>query len=241
MTHWALITGAARRIGRVTALALAEAGWNIVIHYKTSRAEAEQLAEDIKAKGRNAYLVAADLADAESASHLIPRLVAELGSLAALINNASLFEPDARDPDGARHQTMNVAAPRLLSKALYSAAAGTHGTLPVIVNLLDADPSKPHFASYNRSKIALAEMTRDLALRFAPKVRVNGVALGAILPSPRESPEHFSALVKSSPLALPITPEAVASTIRFLLENNAITGVIIPVDGGAHFKRDHST
>ena len=235
--RWALVTGAARRIGRVTALDLAKAGWNIVVHYNHSQDEAKSLVEAIQDLGREACLAEIDLQNEKAVAQLIPQVTAELGPLGALVNNASLFEPDSFDPDGAHHHAINVVAPTILSEGFY-ASHKQHklAQLPVIVNLLDSGVFRPQFSAYNRSKCALESITRDMALRFAPFMRVNGAALGRIVPSPRETESHFDKWVAATPLGVRIVPESVASGIRFLVENPAITGEVIRIDGGGHLK-----
>jgi NAD(P)-dependent dehydrogenase (short-subunit alcohol dehydrogenase family) len=229
MSKWALVTGAAKRIGRAIALELADAGYDIVVHYNTSGAAARQLAKQIRDGGRQACLAEIDLANGTLTRRLIPSLTKAIGPLAVLVNNAGLFEPTLRHD---RHRVVNTTAPRILSEVFHQCLReGQQGS---IVNMLDANPTQAAFAGYNSSKIALAHMTRDMAQRFAPFLRVNGVALGAVLPSPRESAEHFQRLVESSPLGIQISPEAVAITVRFLLKNPFITGEVVHVDGGAH-------
>jgi NAD(P)-dependent dehydrogenase (short-subunit alcohol dehydrogenase family) len=238
MKGWALITGAGRRIGHAIALELAATGFDIVVHYNRSRNEAEQLAHDIEKLGRRAALAEFDLTKTQPVQKLIPHLSAELGPLAALINNASLFEPDRMDPDDTRHNAINATAPRILSESFYTShSPNSSSATPVIINMLDADLSVPGFNAYTRSKQTLAALTMDMAKRFAPNVRVNGIALGPVLPSACQSAEHFGKLVQSTPLQTRILPEAVAATVCFLIENPVITGEIIYVDGGMHLNR----
>jgi NAD(P)-dependent dehydrogenase (short-subunit alcohol dehydrogenase family) len=236
MNHWVLITGSAQRIGRVIALEMAEAGWNVVVHYNTSRCEAIKTLKDIEALGRKACLAELDLANLPLVEKLIPALTAELGPLAALVNNASLFMPDSADLDTTLHAAINAEAPRILSEAFRKQSP--HHATGVIVNILDADPYAPDFSLYNASKKALRNMTLDMAMRFAPAVRVNGVAPGPILRNRRQSPQHFRKRVQETPLGKPIAPQAVASAVRFLIEQPALTGAIIPVDGGLHLIAD---
>ena len=234
MTGWVLVTGAAKRIGRTIALELAAAGFDIVVHYNTSRREATKTLREIEALGRKACLAELDLANLPLVERLIPALTAELGPLAALINNASMFMPDSAAPNRNLHATINAGAPRILSEAFRQQSSDKNG---VIVNILDADASAPDFSDYNESKEMLRDMTLEMARRFAPKVRVNGVALGPVLRGPRETPEHFKKLVQKTPLRKPVALEEVASAVRFLIEHAAVTGTILPVDGGLHLKR----
>jgi NAD(P)-dependent dehydrogenase (short-subunit alcohol dehydrogenase family) len=237
MKGWVLVTGAAKRIGRVIALEMAHAGWDVAVHYHTSQREAEETATDIRTLGRKVCLVELDLADAALVRKVIPALGAELGPLAALVNSASLFLPDTLDP-GDHQKKINLEAPRILSEIFFRQSPRDKSG--AIVNLLDTDPTTTGFSFYNRSKKMLAAMTLRMAKHFAPTVRVNGVAPGPVLPSPRQSLEHFNDLVRKTPLGKPLTPESIAASVRFLIENAAVTGAIIPVDGGAHLKNRKS-
>jgi len=237
--RWVLVTGAARRLGRAIALDMAQAGWNVVVHYHHSQTEAAEVAEAIQDMGRAACLAEMDMQNLQGVRSLIPALTRELGPLAALVNNASLFEPDTMDPDGARHHAINLAAPNALSAAfLESLPANAPTGAACIVNMLDSSPFRMTFAHYNCSKIALAHETRAMALRAAPRMRVNGVAPGRIIPSPRETERCFNEWIEGTPLGVRIAPESVAAAVRFLIENPAITGEIIRVDGGAHVQKD---
>jgi NAD(P)-dependent dehydrogenase (short-subunit alcohol dehydrogenase family) len=231
--QWALVTGAAKRIGRAIALELAQAGWDIVVHFHRSQTEAESLAEEIHALGRKACLAQIDLSKPEPVRKLIPALTAEIGPLAALVNNASLFEPDGT-ADAEFIAQVNLEAPRLLSEAFHQQVKSD--MLGCIVNVLDTDPSLPNFDIYNLSKRHLARLTADMARDYAPTVRVNGVALGAILPSPRQSLQHFNDMIVATPLKSKILPEEVGQAVRFLIDSPSITGDILHVDGGRHLQ-----
>ncbi len=250
MSRRVLITGASRRIGRAIALELAAAGWDVILHYHHGRNEAVSLSRDIQRMGQSAALAELDLSDPRLVEKLIPSLTESLGPLSALVNNAALFEPDATDADGSRHRLLNVEAPRILSESFFDAcrrqmaasglaskAGGAKVAPPAIVNLLDANPASPGFTRYNRSKKRLAALTSSMAARFAPLVRVNGVAPGIVLPSPRQSAEHFQRMAEASPFKTPIAPEFVAEAVRFLIESPAITGEILRVDGGLGLAR----
>lgn len=230
--NFVLITGAAKRLGRVIALHLAKAGWNIVVHYNTSRAEAEETANAIKAKGRNVHVVQANLADHDAVNGLIPSLAGAGCSLTALVNNASLFERDEFDADGSRHNAVNFDAPVKLANCLAKNLAP--GMTGAVVNLLDATPIPDFLNAYRSSRARLFHMSRVMALSLAPRVRINAVAPGPVMKSPRQSDAHFANLVAATPLGIATPPEAVASAVRFLLENPAITGEVLRVDCGAH-------
>jgi NAD(P)-dependent dehydrogenase (short-subunit alcohol dehydrogenase family) len=227
MNKWVLVTGAARRIGRAIALDLAAHGWDIIVHYHKSSTDAQKLAEEIQGLGRSSCLAEIDLSDAKITENLIPSLAEELGMIDALVNNASIFEPDDTDPLGTRHWAVNADAPRLLSKSFRDHLPPDEKG--VIINLLDAFPTDENFAGYNRSKLFLADMTRNMAKSFAPQVRVNGVAPGFILPSARQSEASFIKLAGDRRMP----PEQVALAVRRLIEAKGVTGEIVAIDGKA--------
>lgn len=234
----ALVTGAARRIGRAIALALAEAGFDVALHFRQSRAEAETLAEAIEARGARAALLAADLADETRLSPLLEAAAATLGPLGVLVNNASLFErdewADVTRESWERHMAVNLRAPFVLSQSFARALPAAHEG--VIVNLLDQRVFAPtaHFISYTVSKSGLWTLTQTLALALAPRIRVFGIGPGPTLPSPRQSADHFAAQVASLPLRRPAAPEEVARAVLMGLSLPSFTGQMIALDGGQH-------
>lgn len=238
-----LVTGAARRLGRAIALALAQAGWQVAVHYRGSAAEAGQTAADCGGRAFDA-----DLASEEATRGLVPRVVAHFGRLDAVVNNASQFEHDTAQSFSygslAAHMAANTAAPVLLAQALHAHVSGRDGT-GVVINLLDQklwNPN-PDFFSYTLSKAALEAATTLLAQALAPQLRVVGVAPGLTLTSHLLAQEKFEQLHKLSPLGRSSTPEDVAGAVRFALENGSLTGTTLLVDGGQHlmkFERDFS-
>jgi NAD(P)-dependent dehydrogenase (short-subunit alcohol dehydrogenase family) len=233
----ALITGAGRRIGRAIALALSRAGYAVVLHANASRTEAEKLAGEIVAAGGKARVVLADLADAGALRGLIPAAAA-FGPLTLLVNNASQFDEDeiATLERGAFERTLaiNLTAPVFLSQAF--AAQAPERTHASIVNIVDQRVLKPtpRFFSYTLSKSALASATLTLAQALAPKLRVNAVAPGPTLPSPRQSPAQFAAQAASVPLKRGPSPEDIAAAVVYLAGAASVTGTVIAVDGGQH-------
>lgn len=233
-----LVTGAARRVGRDIALELARAGRDVVVHCRGSLDEAHDTASAIRALGRRAAVLQADLADEAQVGTLVRRATAALGPLAAVVNNASLFEYDTVDTFAAatldRHMHANLAAPIALARALH--AALPDGVQGCVVNLLDQklwNPN-PDFLSYSCSKFALEGATRMLALALAPKVRVVGVAPGVTLPSGDMSAASFAEAHARTPLGRGSTPDDIARAVRFAIESRAITGTTLLVDGGEH-------
>ncbi len=231
----ALITGGGRRIGAAIARELARAGYAVLLHANRSRADAEALAAEIVKAGGAARVVLADLADAEAVRKLVPAAAA-FGPLTLLVNSASEFEPDeiaTLTRDGfARAVAVNLAAPLFLSQAFAAQApAGS-----AIINVLDQRVLKPtpRFLSYTLSKSALYAATTTLAQALAPKLRVNAVAPGPTLPSPRQSAQEFAAQAKSLPLERGPSPEDIAAAVLYLALAHSVTGVTLPVDGGQH-------
>jgi NAD(P)-dependent dehydrogenase (short-subunit alcohol dehydrogenase family) len=233
----ALITGSARRIGATIALALARAGYAVVLHANNSREDAERLAAAIKGAGGCASVVLADLADHEAVQRLIPSTAA-FGQLSLLVNNAGEFEPDDIETlSHARFQravAVNLAAPLFLSQAF--AAQAPAGVDASIVNIVDQRVLKPNprFFSYTLSKSALHTATVTLAQALAPKLRVNAVAPGPTLPSPRQTETQFAAQSESLPLQRGPRPDDIAAAVLYLAQAKSVTGVTIPVDGGQH-------
>lgn len=232
----ALVTGGARRIGRAIALKLAGAGFDVAVHYGSSRDEAEATAEAVRALGRRAAVVRADLTIEAEVRGVVPAAVEALGPLTVLVNNASVFEDDrvgglARDIWD-RHIETNLRAPIVLAEAF--AAQAPDGS--VIVNLLDQRVLKadPRFFSYALSRNGLWWATRTLAQALAPRIRVNGVGPGPTLPSIHQTPEQFAAEAAAVPLARAGSPEAVADAVLWLVDADFVTGQMIAVDGGQH-------
>jgi NAD(P)-dependent dehydrogenase (short-subunit alcohol dehydrogenase family) len=233
----ALITGAGRRIGRSIALALSRAGYAVVLHVHHSRADAEKLAGEIVAAGGRASVVLADLAKPEAVRGLMPAAAA-FGPLTLLVNNASQFDEDEiASLERARFErtlAVNLTAPLFLAQAFAKQAPA--GADASIVNIVDQRVLKPtpRFFSYTLSKSALASATVTLAQALAPKLRVNAVAPGPTLPSPRQTPEQFAAQAAAVPLQRGPTPEDIAAAVVYLAQAKSVTGVVIAVDGGQH-------
>jgi NAD(P)-dependent dehydrogenase (short-subunit alcohol dehydrogenase family) len=231
-----LVTGAAYRLGRVFALAVARSGANVIIHHGHSPELAAETMSDAIALGVNAYMIQADLQDPEETIHLLEQALS-FGSLYGLINSAAIFESrkvvDTDLDSWNRHLSINLTAPFLLSK--YFAGAISENQTGKILNILDwraLQPGSDHFP-YTISKAGLAAMTKSLALSFAPNIQVNGIALGAILPSS----EGISSdkIINRVPAKRWAYLSEVEQTILFFLDGPSyITGEIIHLDGGRH-------
>jgi NAD(P)-dependent dehydrogenase (short-subunit alcohol dehydrogenase family) len=245
-----LVTGAARRLGREIALALAAAGWRVAVHYRSSAEDALKTTADCSALTVGSAAFHADLSDEAAVRALLPRVATELGSVDAVVNSASTFEHDDASTFSFaaldQHLRGNTGAPILLAQALHDHLVSRGDAAQgAVVNLLDQKlwNQNPDFLSYTLSKAALEAANTMLALALAPRVRVVGVAPGLTLTSHMLSDEKFQALHRLSPLGRSSTPEDVASAVRFALENRSITGTTLLVDGGQHlmkFERDFS-
>ncbi|HAX91855.1 MAG TPA: short-chain dehydrogenase [Rhodospirillaceae bacterium] len=189
-----LITGAAIRVGHDLALGLAKAGWDITIHYNTSKEEAEALAQEISALGQTARLAQANLEIPEEVAQIIP--TQGTPALTALIHNASLFERDRDDPDGTRHRAVNVDAPLMLNKAFI--AQLPQGATGTIIQFLDGTPIPEHMSHYAQSRAAMEAMLPALTKDYAPRARLHALTLGPTLKNPRQSQQHFDALVAAA-------------------------------------------
>jgi len=233
----ALITGGSRRIGRAIALTLSRAGYAVVLHANRSRSEAEKLAAEIVGAGGRAAVVLADLADHDAVRGLVPAASA-FGPLTLLVNSASEFEPDEiAGLERARFErtmAVNLAAPLFLTQA-FAAQAPANADASV-VNIVDQRVLKPtpKFFSYTLSKSALHAATATLAQGLAPRLRVNAVAPGPTLPSPRQTDKEFAAQTASLPLRHGPSPEDIAAAVLYLAQAVSVTGVTLAVDGGQH-------
>ena len=231
-----LITGAARRVGRIFALGCAQAGADVVIHHGHSPEEAAQTRDEIETLGRHAWVLASDLSQPAEASQTISR-ANEISPLYALVNSAAIFEPlslaETTFSDWERHLTINLTAPFLLSQAF--AQQFPERSEGRIVNILDWRALRPradHFP-FTVSKAALAAMTQSLAVALAPRITVNGLALGAALP-PSDGGAGSDA-IKNVPLGRWGKGKEIQQALVFLLASPSyITGEIIHVDGGRH-------
>jgi hypothetical protein len=233
----ALVTGAAKRIGAAVALAIADEGSNIVLHYGTSREEAEATAAEIRRRGVAAWTLQADLGNGDEAEALFPRALEAAGPIDFLINAAAIFPKsrltDFTAEDLATSVQINAMAPLRLARAF--AAQRRPGA---IVNFLDTrylNYDAEH-AAYHLSKRMLFTLTRMMALEFAPAVRVNAVAPGLILPPPGGDESYLQHLAHTNPLQRVGTVEGVADAVIFLLRSDFVTGQVLFVDGGRHMR-----
>jgi len=234
----ALVTGAARRLGKAFALALARQGYAILLHYHTSIEEAGQTAEEISSLGVPVYPVRADLSTVDGISDLFSaldtRFPSPVNSFRVLVNSASVMpKKDLRNlsaEDWDSTLNMNLRAPFLLGQA--AAKRMTSGGLIVNISDIGAHKLWTGYPAYVVSKSALETLTRLMAKTYAPSIRVNAIAPGLVLPSENVTPEEWEKLVQRLPLQRPASVEEVVSALEFLLKNESITGQTIGVDGG---------
>lgn len=230
----ALVTGGARRLGRAFALALARQGFAILLHYHHSEEEAAATADAIRALGMPVYPLQVDLTSSTNIESLFSNLDTLPHPLKVLVNSAALMpRGDVRtlsavDFDAAI--ALNLRAPFLCAQE----AAKRMEAGGLIVNVTDVGAQKAWsgFPAYTVSKAALDSLTRVLARSLAPKIRVNAIAPGLVLPSEHVSPEEWERLVGRLPLKRPASVDEVAAALEFLLKNEYITGQTIVVDGG---------
>jgi NAD(P)-dependent dehydrogenase (short-subunit alcohol dehydrogenase family) len=227
-----LVTGGAVRIGRKICIGFAEAGAKVIIHYNKSGKEAAALLEALGGKKAGHNTVKCELSNLSAVEKLIP----SLGKIDILINNASVYFPcplGKENIEQAKNQfTINLHAPLMLMKK-FQAQKIKEGC---IINLLDQRIAKisPNDGSYTLSKKALAEATCASALQWAPRIRVNGIAPGAVLPPIGMENSKMKIQISMTPMKKAPTPEEISKTCIFLAENDSVTGQIIFVDGGQH-------
>ena len=244
MTHFenaprvALITGAARRIGRALAFDLSSAGWTIAIHYRKSAADADTLVADVEASGGRAKSFQADLIDPEASGALVADVARELGPPLVLVNNASEFLPDTiqnlDDKTWDLHLGVNLKAPVFLAQAMAaSLPSDCEGN---IINIIDQRVWNltPEFFSYTISKAGLWTATRTLAQALAPRIRVNAIGPGPVLRSIHQTDDDFARESQSTILRRGASTDEIAAAVRFILATPSLTGQMIALDGGQH-------
>lgn len=230
-----LITGGAKRIGRALCLQFAQGGWNIALHYHRSQDPAEATAREVRALGALCEIIACDLRDKESVAALVPAVTERMGPLAGFIHNASHFEKDSAASATHRdaHFAVNFHAPLALTERL--AAQWPHGTGGHALYLLDGCfgwSMGPNFHSYTESRRALWREIPTLALRYAPGLRVNGLALGHTLAGEFDKPRTAEKMRLSTPLQRLSDVQEVCDAARFLFAAPSVTGQILQLNGG---------
>jgi pteridine reductase len=237
----ALVTGAGRRIGRAIAIALADRGMHIAVHYNQSADGAEETRELITRAGGRAAVFHADLSLAPSAASLASAVSQQLGAIDALVNSAAVME---RTPFGTVSAeewdaifAINLRAPFLLTQAAAPQLSRAIGG-GAVVNIADlaAFETWPAYVPHSITKAGVVQMTRALARVMAPQVRVNAVAPGAVLLPDDWTADQGARLASTTPLRRLGTPDDVVHAVLYLLEADYVTGETLIVDGGRHVR-----
>jgi len=231
-----LITGAATRVGKAIAIHFAERGWNIAIHYFRSSSKAKKLKKIIEQQWVRAVLIKADLKNPKQVEKILPIAKRKLGTIDCLINNAALFEKDDISNFTTKswndHLNINLFAPAILTKQFSKQVSKKK--ISNIINIIDQRIFNltPFFMSYTISKSGLQALTKTMAMRLSPNIKVNGIAPGPTIKSKRQTNRHFKNQVKSTLLKQSVHLEDICDAVELLIENNSITGQIIAVDSG---------
>ncbi|MFS4581989.1 SDR family oxidoreductase [Phaeobacter sp. C3_T13_0] len=244
----ALVTGGGKRLGRAMALKLAEHGYDVAVHYASSTDAAEATATDIRAMGRRAVTLEADLLEKGGAEALLPAAATALGGpITCLVNNASIFEHDSLETatrdSWDRHIDSNLRAPFILTQQLAAQAIpqqvddkGRAIAAAIVINMIDQRVRKltPEFMTYTLAKSALWTLTRTSAQALAPRIRVNGIGPGPTLRGPRQSESQFSRQCAHTPLQRGADPADITAALVYLLDAPSVTGQLICIDSGQH-------
>lgn len=231
----ALVTGGAVRVGRAITLGLAEAGYDTVVNYHRSDAEARSVSSRVESLGRRAVVVGGDVSAVEDVERIARIVREEFGRLDLLVNNASLFPQkpllDIEEGEWDRVMAVNLKAPFLMVKATSELLTRSRGR---VVNLVDLSAFQPwvDHPHHSVSKAALVHLTKVMARALAPHVRVNAIAPGAVLLPDSYDEEKRQRSRRSAALGTLGSPEDVVRTVLFLERSPFITGEVIVVDGG---------
>ena len=235
MSKAALITGGGMRLGKAMALTLAELGYDIALHYNSSASESEKTEGEIRSLGRSCEIFKADLLKMEEVRTLVPRVFEAFPGCSVLINSASVFEnirfPDVTEESFDRDMNINFKAPFFLSQDFARGASAG-----LIVNMLDSRVSTnaTSYFVYHLGKKALRDFTLMAAKALGPRIRVNAICPGPVLPPPGEGEEYLIRISQDTPIGKPGSPEYITAALKYIIENTYITGECLFVDGGQH-------
>ena len=235
MSNKIIITGAATRIGAAIAKKLSGPGGEMVIHYNSSKKEAEKLQKELLKDKTKIYLVKGDLAKEQDLKKIIKFSKSKLKYFDCLINNASLFENDSLKNFSTKswnqHLNINLKAPAYLTKEFSKNVKGKNNN---IINIIDQRVFKltPFFLSYTLSKTGLYTLTKTSAMELAPDIRVNGIAPGPTIKNKRQTNTHFKKQYLATPLKQQVNVKDICSTVDFFIKNSSITGQVIAIDSG---------
>ena len=230
-----IITGGATRIGAAIAKSLANYGTIITIHYNKSKNNALKLKKELENLGSEVHLIKADLNNINQTQKLLKIAYKKMRGIDCLINNASLFENDNlqnfTEKSFMKHQNINLKAPAILIQNFKRLLKKSEGN---IINIIDQRVEKltPFFFSYTLSKSNLVTLTKTAAMSLAPNIRVNAISPGPTLKNSRQSETHFKKQWKSILLKKKVELKSICDGIKFLIENESITGEIINIDSG---------
>ena len=230
-----IITGGSTRIGAAIARSLAEYATDITIHYNTSASKAKKIKKELNEFGINIHLLKCNLNKERDVVRLIKKAKKQMGGLDCLINNASIFENDDisnfSSKSWEKHITVNLRSPSILMREFFKLTRNKPGN---IINIIDQRIFKltPFFFSYSVSKYALAAVTKISAMKFAPNIRVNGIAPGPTIKNKRQSEKHFKSQWKSTILKKQVDINSICNLIKYFIENDTVTGQIMSVDSG---------
>ena len=231
-----LITGAATRVGKAIALHFAERGWNIALHYFRSSLKANKLKKILEQNWVKVVLIKADLKNPKQTEKIIPLARKKLGTIDCLVNNAALFEKDDianfTTKSWNDHLNINLLAPTILTKQFAKQASKKN--VSNIINIIDQRIFNltPFFMSYTISKSGLQTLTKTMAMRLGPNIKVNAIAPGPTIKSKRQTGRHFRNQIKSTLLKKSVRLKDICDTVEFFVNNNSVTGQIIAVDSG---------
>ena len=247
MKH-ALVTGAGARLGRAMALYLGDRGYDVAVHYNSSSDGADEVVSELKAKGRQAVALQADLLDEAATHDLLPRAAGALGGpITCLVNNASIFEYDnistATEESWNRHIGSNLRAPFILTQAMAAQGLAPETdaqdepvAVGLIINMLDQRVRKltPEFMTYTIGKMGLWALTQTSSQALAPAIRVNAIGPGPTLKGAKQTDEHFARQRSKVILERGANPRDITAALGYFIDAPSVTGQLICTDGGQH-------
>ena len=234
----ALVTGGALRVGKALCLALVQQGYNLAIHYRSSKQSATDLAGDIQKSGGHAFTIQADLTDRQAAEHLL-KDAAQNGPVSLLVNSASAFEQDAvedfTDDSFDLHMDVHLRSPLKLVQHFCRQVDPSYDNQ--VINIIDQRvwALTPKFFTYTLSKSALWAATQTTAQALGPRnIRVNAIGPGPTLKNARQSEQDWQKQNEATLLGHGASPDDIAAAMLYLISAKAVTGQMIAVDGGQH-------